>query len=102
MYSEPCARLTRSMIPNTSVSPAASRNTISPNGRPFRVCSKIRVAIASLQRTLARVRVRMVFEPRAQRAVGDAPLGVALHYAQVVVLDRESIAVELEGSTHRL
>src|SRR5713226_3264918 len=39
MYSEPWARFTRSMMPNTSVSPAASRNSSSPNCSPFRHCS---------------------------------------------------------------
>src|SRR2546426_4087768 len=42
MYSEPCARLTRFMMPNTSVSPAAIRNSITPNCRPFSSCSKRR------------------------------------------------------------
>src|SRR2546427_10467000 len=42
MYSEPCARLTRFMMPNTSVSPAAMRNSITPNCRPFSSCSKRR------------------------------------------------------------
>ena len=32
-----------SMMPNTSVSPAASRNSISPNCNPFRDCSTIRI-----------------------------------------------------------
>src|SRR5919108_593273 len=39
MYSEPCARLTRSMMPKIKVSPAASRNSSSPNCKPFRHCS---------------------------------------------------------------
>src|SRR5688572_10972942 len=43
MYSEPCARLIMSMMPNTSVRPAASRNSISPNCRPFSDCSRIRI-----------------------------------------------------------
>ena len=43
MYSDPCARLIMSMMPNTSVRPAASRNSISPNCRPFSDCSRIRI-----------------------------------------------------------
>ena len=35
MYSDPCARFTKFMIPNTSVSPAASRNSRMPSCRPF-------------------------------------------------------------------
>src|SRR5579862_3961062 len=42
MYSAPWARLTRFMMPNTSVSPAASRNSITPSCSPFRVCSAMR------------------------------------------------------------
>src|SRR3546814_11220519 len=36
MYSEPCARLTKFMMPNTSVRPAAIRNSKIPNCRPFK------------------------------------------------------------------
>src|SRR5207244_13534280 len=43
MYSEPCARLTRFMMPNTSVRPAASRNSITPSCSPFSVCSATRM-----------------------------------------------------------
>src|SRR5258708_1325427 len=42
MYSEPCARLIMSMMPNTSVRPAASRNSIRPSCKPFSTCSTIR------------------------------------------------------------
>src|SRR6185295_9589701 len=42
MYSEPCARFTMFMMPNTSVRPAAIRNSITPYCRPFSSCSKRR------------------------------------------------------------
>ncbi len=42
-----------SMIPNTSVRPAASRNSISPNCRPFSVCSRIRIPDIGRRRTRA-------------------------------------------------
>ena len=45
MYSDPCARFIMSITPNTSVSPAASRNSISPNCRPLSNCSAMRVAV---------------------------------------------------------
>jgi hypothetical protein len=32
-----------SMMPNTSVRPAASRNSINPNCRPFSDCSTMRI-----------------------------------------------------------
>src|ERR1700722_4749063 len=50
MYSEPCARLTRSMMPKTSVSPAANRKSSMPSWMPLRHCSRkysIGIAIAS-------------------------------------------------------
>src|SRR5262245_39946312 len=40
MYSEPCARFTRSMMPKISVRPAASRNSSNPNCSPLRHCSR--------------------------------------------------------------
>src|SRR6185503_3262119 len=45
MYSEPCARFTMFMMPNTSVSPAAIRNSITPYCRPFSSCSKTRAKL---------------------------------------------------------
>ncbi len=39
MYSDPWARLTMSMMPNTSVNPAASKNSMSPNCNPLSDCS---------------------------------------------------------------
>src|SRR5712691_2720755 len=40
MWSEPCARFTRFMMPKTSVRPAAIRNSITPSCSPLRVCSR--------------------------------------------------------------
>src|ERR687891_605789 len=45
MYSEPCARLIISMMPNTSVRPAARRNSISPNCRLFSDCSRSKIGV---------------------------------------------------------
>src|SRR5438874_4460607 len=39
MYSEPCARLIRFMMPKIRVSPAAIRNSMTPNWNPFSTCS---------------------------------------------------------------
>ena len=44
MYSEPCARLISPITPNTSVSPAAIRNSITPNCTPLSSCSITSVA----------------------------------------------------------
>ena len=43
MYWTPCARLMKSITPNTSVSPAAIRNSSTPSCRPFRVWTMRRV-----------------------------------------------------------
>ena len=45
MYNEPWARLIMSMMPNTRVSPAASKNNISPNCSPLSDCSRSKVAV---------------------------------------------------------
>src|SRR5688572_21824725 len=109
MYSEPWARLIMSMMPNTSVRPAASRNNIKPNCRPLSACSSTRMSMIasgpgrSVRGHLAgrRVGVGLGLEDGAQRPVGDAALRVAADHAQVVVLHREVVAVELEGAAHR-
>src|SRR5262245_31788172 len=100
MYSEPCARLIMSMMPNTSVRPAASRNSINPNCRPLRACSTIRTQVKAwlLHLAFLDVRVAVVLEDRADGLVDEAPLRVLGDHAQVVVLDRVLVAVELEGA----
>src|SRR5882672_2896357 len=102
MYSEPCARLIMSMMPNTSVRPAASRNSIKPNCRPLRACSRTRTTTALLHRAVLHVGVAAILEDRAHGLVDEAPLRVLADHAQVVVLDRVLVAVESEGTAHRL
>src|SRR6476661_1866730 len=48
MYCTPCARLMKSITPNTSVRPAAIRNSSTPSCRPFRVWTIRRVVDISL------------------------------------------------------
>src|SRR3954465_3469867 len=115
-----------SMIPNTNVSPAASRNSISPNCRPFSDCSKIRIQDMKKRAAKNKIGVRPRFFPRcalldgslhiafldigvavvledgADGLVDEAPLAVLRHHAQVVVLDRHLVPVELERAAHRL
>src|SRR5215831_158363 len=102
-----------SMMPNTSVRPAASRNSISPNCRPFRNCSRMRTQDMQrggrgtartflLHRAVLHVGVAAVLEDRAHGLVDDAPLRVLADHAQVVVLDRGLVAVELERAAYRL
>src|SRR5690554_1941506 len=45
MYSEPCVRFTKLMMPKTSVSPAASRNNSTPYCTPLSNCDKTSVVI---------------------------------------------------------
>src|SRR4029079_10030456 len=127
MYSEPCARLTRSMIPNTSVNPAASMNSSRPHCRPLRHCSMKRVmarrlhicaienggsarapppsftAPASVRRHLA-FRVMTVLEVLDDRG-GCLPHELVAFLdpiIQIEVLDRNVIRSELEAAAHRL
>src|SRR5882672_5386794 len=119
MESEPCARLIMSMMPNTSVSPAASRNSIRPNCTPFSVCSRMRTqdmprggrrtaSTCLLHRAILHVGVAVVLEDRSDSLVDDAPLRIPADDAQVVVLDRVLVAVEqdyrndLQGPRRRL
>src|SRR5664279_4304720 len=100
-----------SMTPNTSVSPAASRNSIRPNCSPFSDCSRMRTPgivrpwrrggegarAASLHRAALHVRVAVVLQDRlVERLVDQSALAVAADGANVVALDRVLVGVELE------
>src|SRR5688572_18590859 len=114
MYSEPCARLIMSMRPNTSVSPAASRNSISPNWMPFSVCSRKSVRVmkqkrvrpaphplpvnllcSSLHLAVFGPEVDVVVQHRADPLVDDAAFVVLDDLAHVVVLDRRAVGRRL-------
>src|SRR5512134_437374 len=106
MYSEPCARLIMSITPNTSVRPAASRNSIRPNCSPLSNCSTISsvgMRAASLHRAGADVGVAVVLQDRlADRLVDQPAFAVRTDRAHVVVLDRVLVGVELERPAHRV
>src|SRR6185436_6711804 len=111
MYSDPCARLIMSITPNTSVSPAASRNSISPNCSPLSSCSMISsvgmraawAARSGLHRASADVGVAVILQDRCVEGLVDQPaLAVGADRAHVVVLDRVLIGVELERPAHRI
>src|SRR3989441_12508538 len=117
-----------SMIPNTRVSPAASRNSISPNCSPFSDCSTISIQDMKrgggnekgemrrgrftpplfsfkdslFHRTFLNVGVAAVLEYGSHGLVDQAPLRILPHHAEVVVLNRVLVAVELERAAHRL
>src|SRR6185312_2331451 len=112
MYCTPCARLMKSITPNTSVSPAAIRNSSTPSCSPFSVWTRRRVtdiaplhpspprgegqARDSLHRAILHVRIGVVGE----HLLGDLRLILAVralgHLHQVEVLDRIVIGVEFE------
>src|SRR5581483_10475319 len=99
------------MMPNTSVSPAAIRNSMMPSCSPLsawtaRSCASITAARAacrapSLQRAVLGVGVGLRGHHRAAAELQQ--LAVLAHgFVEVVVLDREAVVVELERPAHRL
>src|SRR5687768_15096421 len=95
MYRAPCARLTRFMMPNTSVSPAAIRKSVTPNWTPLRACSTAssRVSPLPLHAAVLRVGILVVLED----GLLDLHLELAaraLHgFQEIEVLDREVVDV---------
>src|SRR6185369_2037791 len=122
MYSEPCARFTMFMMPSTSVSPAAIRNSITPYCSPFRSCSKtspqvmaqkIRAPARPYSRNLSKnlpfhlavlvVGVLVLLERLLHDLHRHAVLVRRLdRLQQVEVLDRVLVVVELELAAHRV
>src|SRR5687768_8050474 len=103
MYSEPWARFTKLMIPNTSVKPAASRNSRTPYCSPLSSWARRSVALMafSLQRALAVIGVNVVLQGRGHLC--DCQLAARLHRLEgVVVLHRQVVVVESERPAHRL
>src|SRR5262249_49896932 len=124
MYSEPCAKFTRSMMPNTSVRPAARRNSSSPNCKPFRHCSAISSIEGSgrrmaerqslpvfsavrgrsrspLHRALVVVLVLAVLDDGRRRLERQVAVSILHHVLQVEVLDRHAIVAVLVRPAHR-
>src|ERR1700730_6119620 len=112
MYWTPWARLMRSITPNTSVSPAAIRNSSTPSCSPLRICTKRRVDIRSLfgcrirNRTPHRAVLRVDVLVIAEHLLGDLGLELAVlalrRLHQIEVLDRIVIVAELEIAAQRL
>src|SRR5690349_11731509 len=113
-----------SMMPNTSVSPAARRKSISPNCSPFRLCSRNRVpdiskkfggrarpgirapspifSARSLHRAVYGPIVLVILEDGGDLAVDDAAFAVLDERAHVVVLDRRAVRRFLHLAARRL
>src|SRR5687768_5022550 len=100
-----------SMMPNTSVSPAARRNSISPNCRLFSDCSRRRIPDMNNSGTEPELdrapspnqllhlavfgpEVGQPVDYRADLLVDDAALVVLRDHAQVVVLHRRAVVRE--------
>src|SRR5258706_9575762 len=101
------------MMPNTSVSPAAIRNSITPSCRPFSAwnasswgsitMTRCRSAGRRLPLHRAVLGVRVGVRGQHGTAPELAQLAVLAHgLVQVVALDRELVVVELERAAHRL
>src|SRR5262249_56747774 len=107
MYSEPCARLTRFMMPKTSVRPAAIRNSMTPNWSPLRHCSTTRSqfngrARLPLHRALLVVRVLVVLEHRLLNLHLDLTARSLHGLEEIEVLDRVVIHVVRERAARGL
>src|SRR6202790_533995 len=92
------------MIPNTSVSPAASRKIITPNCSPLSTCSSARlIARERSEAALRGVDVAGVAHDLADAANRELPgLGVLHDLRAVPVLDRELVRPKLERAAGRL
>src|ERR1043165_1779505 len=100
-----------SMMPNTSVSPAASRNSMRPNWMPFSPCSKKRIADINwgqtpinglLHAAFAQPVVLVVLQDGGELLVDDAALAILDQRAHVVVLDRRAVGGFLPLPARRL
>src|SRR4051794_17666333 len=97
-----------SMMPNTSVNPAASRNSIRPNWMPLSPCSRKRIALIralspnSLHAAFAQPVVLVCRKDGGDLAIDDAALAVLDQRAHVVVLDRRAVCGFLPLPARRL
>src|SRR5579871_139945 len=123
MYSEPCARLRKLMMPKTRVRPADSRNSSAPSCTLLSTCTANRLqftrgapraargedgsrapflSAALLQRTLIRVAVTHRLHGCRDGLHVHAALRVLVGLEDVHVLNRKVIVSELEFAAHRV
>src|SRR5476649_2132670 len=115
------------MMPNTSVSPAASRNSSRPNCNPFRHCSMKSVmarcsqrvtacqqanggsadapppsclVAGSLHRALVVEVILAVLDDGGDGLEHELTLGVLHHVLQIEVLNRNVVVAKLEVAAH--
>src|SRR5215475_2404733 len=108
MYWTPCARLMKSITPNTSVSPAAIRKSRTPNWSPFRIWTTTSpVDIAAVRpfslfhRTVFGVRIGVSGKHLFIDLSFELAVWPLRHLHLIEILDRIVIGVELEGTTQR-
>src|SRR5688572_11548459 len=112
MYRDPCARLMKFMMPHTSVSPAAMRNSITPSWVALSACSSTTPPLIALPErcacggsilhgALGGISITVV----GQDLVAKAELRLAVRILDdrrhVVLHDREVVRPQLEGAAHR-
>src|SRR3712207_6444567 len=98
MYCTPWARLMKPITPKTSVSPAATRKSRTPNCRPFRACTSRSWVVTrrSAHAALGRVRIDVVFQHLAHGLGLELAVGPLDHLAQPEVLHRVVVHAEAE------
>src|ERR1700674_614815 len=129
MYCTPWARLMKSITPNTSVSPAATRNSRTPSCSPLKHWTTNRAVdmgdpgsdpsrrrrrarandggegsdpVSLLQLAVFGVAVALALENLLHDLGLELAVGALGHLHEIEVLHREAVGVELEWSAHRL
>src|SRR5690554_3671769 len=117
MYIEPCARLTKFMMPKTSVRPAAMRNSNTPSCRPLSAWMmnrlKLTIRLSGPRRAAGAARGLSSFQGAQLvevRTGGDVHQcrrlqhGLAAFFHHVDAIEGrvgEMVGVELKGPAHR-
>src|SRR2546423_8364019 len=103
MYWTPCARLMKSITPNTSVRPAAIRNNRTPSCSPLRIwTTRSVVDTVLLHRAVLGVRIGIILEYLLHNLGLELAVGALGDLDQIEILDRIVVGVELEAAPQRL
>src|SRR5947209_3110239 len=94
------------MMPNTSVSPAAIRKSMTPSCSPLRICSRTRTGVnpgaLPLHRAVLVVRILVALEHGLLDAHLDVAARGGYRLQEVEILDGEVIHVVLVRAARRL
>src|SRR6478672_6357088 len=96
MYCTPCARLMKSITPKTSVRPAATRKSSTPNCRPLSACTSKSWVVTSAHAALGRPGVGVVLQHLPHRLGLELAVGALRHLAEPEILHRVVVGAELE------